>query len=276
MSDVQQITNDYREQLDQWQKQQDADLRRPDGWLTLVGLGWLHEGDNTLGSAPDNETVLPASAPAHVGIIHLNNGQASFTATAMEPITVDGVPTQHADLRNDHDPKGPSLIQVGTVTVHVIKRETEYALRIRDSQSETRLQFQGRQWFPIDEKYHLQGKFNEHPTARQIEVENSIGKRAIMSNPGYVDFVIDGTPVQLQAFSASENDIWFVFRDATSGKSTYGAGRFVYATLNEDKTVDIDFNRAYHPPCAFTHFATCPFPPKENILSIEIPVGEKN
>ena len=73
-----------------------------------------------------------------------------------------------------------------------------------------------------------------------------------------------------------DNQLFFMFKDGTSGKGTYGAGRFVYAAMPKGDSVEIDFNQAHNPPCAFTAFATCPLPPKQNTLAVSVEAGEKN
>jgi uncharacterized protein len=70
-------------------------------------------------------------------------------------------------------------------------------------------------------------------------------------------------------------DLFFVFRDLTAGKETYGAGRFLDTAPPQDGKVVLDFNKAYNPPCAFTPYATCPLPPAENKLAVRIEAGEK-
>ena len=70
-------------------------------------------------------------------------------------------------------------------------------------------------------------------------------------------------------------DLFFVFRDLTAGKETYGAGRFLDTPPPQDGKVVLDFNKAYNPPCAFTPYATCPLPPAENRLAVRIEAGEK-
>jgi uncharacterized protein (DUF1684 family) len=99
-----------------------------------------------------------------------------------------------------------------------------------------------------------------------------------MANPGYVSFTIAGQEYHLEALleSANAKELFFMFRDATSGKTTYGAGRYLYTELPKDGRVIVDFNRAMNPPCAFTEFATCPLPPAANRLPIGVTAGELN
>ena len=97
-------------------------------------------------------------------------------------------------------------------------------------------------------------------------------------SPGYLQFEIDGESFQLDPTGKIESKkLFLIFADQTNGDETYGAGRFLSVDLpNPDSTIYIDFNKAYNPPCAFTKYATCPLPPKQNQLPIEVTAGEKN
>jgi uncharacterized protein (DUF1684 family) len=94
--------------------------------------------------------------------------------------------------------------------------------------------------------------------------------------PGKAVFTRDGRTFELLAIDeGADAPLFFVLSDLTSGHETYGASRFLYAEWPKDGKVILDFNRAENPPCAFTPFATCPLPPKENQLPIRITAGEK-
>jgi uncharacterized protein (DUF1684 family) len=95
-------------------------------------------------------------------------------------------------------------------------------------------------------------------------------------------FSVNGESVSLLPMSVGDDEVFFVFRDRTSGRETYGAGRFLKADPVPDigkgaggGKIRLDFNRAYNPPCAFTPFATCPLPPPENWLPFPIAAGER-
>jgi uncharacterized protein len=251
----------------------DDSLRREDGWLALAGLYWLHEGENTLGSAPTSEVLLP-NAPEQVGVIDFADGQATLRVTCSEPVLVDDEPVTTAILRDDHHEKGVSVIKVRALTFFVIKRADQYGIRIINPESEARKTFTGRKWYPIDPGYHVQGKFMPHETSRTITVINTVGLTESLANLGTVTFELYGQTLTMQAFESSPGKVWFIFKDATSGSTTYGAARYLHSPVSEDGVVDLDFNMAYNPPCAFTPFATCPMPPKENILKVRIEAGE--
>jgi len=95
---------------------------------------------------------------------------------------------------------------------------------------------------------------------------------------GALRFTINGDEQVLEPYVASPDDdsLFLIFRDATSGVTTYGAGRFLSAAApGEDGTTVLDFNLAYNPPCAFTPYATCPLPPPQNVLDVAIEAGEQ-
>ena len=265
----------YESEIRQWQQDMDTKLRADDGWLTLTGLHWLHEGTNTLGSDPLSDVVLPDSAPAQLGVIEFAAGQAALHITADAAVTVDGEVGRTAALRHDHAPGGASLVQIGSVAFFLIERNGDYAIRVRDRQHPALQAFTGRQWFPTQPAYRVVGQFAPHAEPRVVQVVTSSGHLERMTNVGRVLFTLNGQSLALEALEASAGEIWFVFKDATSGHSTYGGGRFLNAMLDEDGRVDLDFNKAYHPPCAFTPFATCPRPLPENCLTMDISAGER-
>jgi uncharacterized protein (DUF1684 family) len=97
-----------------------------------------------------------------------------------------------------------------------------------------------------------------------------------MKNPGVVVFTVAGKEYSLEAMLETDNakELFFIFKDGTSNKTTYGAGRYLYTPLPRDGRVDLDFNKAKNPPCAFTDFATCPLPPAKNRLTLSVMAGE--
>jgi uncharacterized protein (DUF1684 family) len=264
----------YESEILEWRKQMDDDLRSDNGWLTLAGLHWLNEGENTLGSSDASDIPLPSAAPEHLGTIQFHNDEALLQVN--DSMLINGEPTQTTLLLSDWDDNGPTVVEVGAISFFVIKRGDQYGVRVRDRNSSVRQTFAGRQWFAVDPSYRVTAAFTPHPAPRAIEVMNTLGILVQMGNPGYVEFELNGQRLTLEAFDANDNQLWFIFRDATSGRQTYGAGRFLYAPRHADDTVTLDFNRAYSPPCAFTPYATCPLPPKDNILSIAIEAGEKD
>ncbi len=263
----------YEAEIETWRREIEERLRSETGWLTLTGLYWLHPGANTLGSDPIADILLPESAPKQVGFIDFADPVATLRATTDVPVTADGQPAQTITLHSDHEPQGPTRIEIGSVNFYLIRRGDQYGIRVRDSANPARKNFRGRVWFPVDPSYCVNAKYTPHPEMRILDIMSVVGIIEPTENPGYVEFDLAGHSVRLEAFSSKADEVWFVFRDASP--HTYRAARFLYAPLNADGTATLDFNKAYNPPCAFTPYATCPLPPKENILPFKIEVGER-
>lgn len=266
----------YEDEILAWRKEREDSLRSDEGWLTLVGLFWLHEGENTVGANAACDIPLPEnSVPEQVGILTFHDGNVTLRVTCAEPVTVDGERLEDAILRDDSSEQGASKIAIRDITFFVIRRGDEYGIRVRDKNHPARQTFGGRKWFTINPAYRLRATFTAYAEARSFSIVNTVGITTQSDNPGTLDFTLNGQTLRLQALAAGDEQLWLIFKDATSGKQTYGAGRYLYAKRLEDDFYELDFNRAYHPPCAFTQFATCPLPPRENTLPLAIEAGER-
>ena len=269
---------DYAVDVAKWRTQREERLKADGGWLTVTGLFWLHEGANPFGSAPTNEITLPAGTPPRAGVFELRQ---SKVVVRLQPGVEGSVGGQAvAGMRPLADDAGgsPDVLTLGRTTMHVIERGGRYAIRLKDLDSAARKQFKGLTWYPVDPAYRVTAKFVPYAPPRPIAVPNILGEIEEMRSPGYAVFTLDGKEVKLEPVleAADARELFFIFRDLTSGKETYPGGRFLYAALPQNGTVVLDFNKAYNPPCAFTRYATCPLPPKGNRLETRIDAGEKS
>ncbi|HUJ16047.1 MAG TPA: DUF1684 domain-containing protein [Thermoanaerobaculia bacterium] len=254
------VAPSYRSEIQQWRADRHAKLLKDDSWLTLAGLFWLHEGAN--------DVELPTHPPSHATFV-LRNGRVTLGNEA---------------LRDDMDPKGPTVIKHGSVSYEAIRREdngvSKFAIRVKDTQSEARRNFKGLDYFPIDPSYRVEAHFEPYNPPRHITITNVLGMTSEETAPGALVFTLQGKTFRIDPIwdmsDPEPRDLFIIFRDRTSGRETYAAARYVYAHPPDasGKTI-IDFNKAYNPPCVFTHFATCPLPPPQNRLPIRIEAGEK-
>ena len=252
----------YADSIKAWQIHRNDGLHKPDSWLTLVGLFWLHPGDNTIGAAPSNTFVLPAhSAPAKVGTLHLAGDKITFA------------PADHSPAKRlSYDEDKPDIIQVGTVSFFVIKRGDRFAVRAKDSASPTLKNFTAVTFFDVNPSLHFQARLV--PEVKKIPILNVLGTADLEESPGVVEFTYQGQTCHLRPIYEGKT-LFFLFKDPTNKNLTYQAGRMLNTPLPVDGKVDLDFNRSYNPPCTFTPYATCPLPPKENRLSFPVTAGEK-
>lgn len=265
-------------EIQAWRDQREARLRAEDGWLAVAGLFWLKEGPNRFGTDPSNEIVLPpGSAPARAGVFELREGKATARLEPGVEAAIAGTSVSGAGMRPDTS-GSPDVLALGRLRMTVIERGGRYGIRLRDPQRKERLEFTGLSWFPIREEYRVVARFVPYDPPRMVRVPNVIGQVNELPSPGYAVFVLRGRELRLDPVleEPDADELFFIFSDRTSGKETYGAGRFLYAAMPRDGTVVLDFNRAYSPPCAFTPFATCPLPPSQNRLPLGIEAGEKS
>jgi uncharacterized protein (DUF1684 family) len=267
----------YTDEVEQWKSKRLASLKGEDGWLSLVGLHWLKEGENRVGSNPSSEVLLPeGKAPRVAGSIFLKGGATRIEARPDSGITSEGKPVASLDLQPDTSGK-PTVLKLGTLTFHVIKRGERLGVRVKDSASPERTNFRGLEYFPVDEHWRVEARFEPHNPPKTIPIMNVLGMEEDTPSPGSLVFDLNGQTYRLDALTEEGEEQFFViFADQTSGKETYGAGRYLYAGPPDSAgRLLIDFNEAYSPPCAFTKYATCPLPPEQNKLPLRVEAGEK-
>ncbi|MBD8880457.1 MULTISPECIES: DUF1684 domain-containing protein [Rhodanobacter] len=274
----------YTHEIEQWRADRVARLTGPDGWLSLIGLEWLHEGANRVGSAANNDIVLKAG-PAHLGTVTLAaDGAVRVALDKDSGATVDGKPVAEAALVDDMHAaanSGPTIVRFGNASFFVIDRDGRKALRVKDVDAEARRGFLGIDYFPIDASWRIEADWVPFVPEHDLEIGTAIGTIDKVKVPGKAVFRRDGHTFELLPYQEEPGgELFFVIADKTSGKETYGAARFLYAALPAGGVatpgkVVLDFNKAYNPPCAFTPFATCPLAPPENRLDVAVTAGEK-
>ena len=272
------VADDYQRTLTEWRAQREAKLKADDGWLTVVGLTWLKDGENRVGSNSTFEVQLPKSAPDRVGTLTVKAGKVRFRPEKSVAVTMNGIPAVESDLKPDVDAHYDRLA-VGRVKFFIIKREDKLGVRIKDNDSAARREFSGLKWYPVDPSWRIQAKYIPFDKPHSVTFDTAVGVKEQDESPGYVTFQRGGKEYRLEPV-VDDNELWFVMRDQTSGKTTYGASRFLYAEMpkggvKQPGTVEIDFNKAENPPCVFTDYATCPLPPPQNRLPLAVTAGEQ-
>jgi uncharacterized protein (DUF1684 family) len=232
----------------EWHHQRLATLQAADGWLTLIGLIWLDTGTHTVGTDPacairlKDEPDGQSSFPTHWGLLKIDGTTAHWTdhegRTSVLQTDRNGTPT---------------LIRHGPLSFILIERDGSLALRVRDEHALTRTAFRGIELFPFNPDL----QFTAHWDGATALIKYQDGE------------------YRLRPQNPTANPLHFVIADATSGKGSYGGGRFLHVPPAEDGVLPLDFNRLINPPCAFTPFAVCPMPPAENRLPFAILAGEK-
>ncbi len=268
-------TEAHRESILDWRQKRHDRLASDYGWLSLVGLEWLQQGENRIGSAEGNAIRL-SGGPGYWGSVFLEDQQLRFVRADEHSVTVDE--TYANELVMVPDIEGsPTVVQSGTIMFYPIYRQS-YALRIKDSLAPTRVNFKGIKNFPIEWDWRINGRFIPGEEGETIEIGNVLGQLIPSPVFGRFEFKLGGNTYSMVAVvDEGSESLEFIFADRSNGHDTYGAGRFVPSEgMPENGRLVVDFNKAYNPPCAFNDYSTCPIPPQENRLNLTVTSGEKD
>lgn len=256
-----------------WRKEMDANLRRENSWLALAGLFWLRKGENIIGSEPGCDILLPPRAPKRLGTFEFDGNNVTLKVEADLPVEVNGTVTQSALLDADQEDV-PSFITFNEMRMVVVRRSKGVGIRLWDNTREQRRIFPPREWYPVKEELCVPATYIRYDTPRIVKMPDILGAIHDEHMEGYVTFELNGQTHELVVSELPDHRLDIQFMDLTNGDTTYPSGRYHFTDAHENGKVFIDFNKAYNPPCAFTDYATCTFPPQENHLRIRIEAGE--
>ena len=223
-----QSPHDYAAEIEAWRTEREARLKADDGWLTLSGLFFLNEGDNSFGSSPQNDIVL-RSGPERAGLITLRDGRVGVRAVEGQTLLVDGRWVEAAQPWPCEGPNRPT-ITLGPLSLFCHASGDRLAMRLRDGGSEIRREFTKLRWYPVDESFRIRGRYLPHDKPRTMELANTLGDVVTLRTSGSVALTVKGEALRLTAIDY-DGRLWFVFSDLTSGNETYPAARFLYADM---------------------------------------------
>lgn len=266
----------FLKDVESFRQDRNEGLKKPESWLSLVGLFWLQEGDNRFGSGAENRVIFPeGSAQEVVGNLVRHGDKVTVEAPIGAGLTSNGQPIERLDLATDNDEKGPTRLELGSLRFHVIKRGEKIGVRVKDTNSSLLKNFHALDTYPARADWRFEARFEPYVPTKKVQVPNVLGQVDDISSAGAVVFDFEGKTYRLDGLGEPGEGLSLIFADETNGKETYGAGRFLDTDPPKDGKVVVDFNKAYNPPCAFTAFATCPLPPKQNRLALRVEAGEK-
>jgi uncharacterized protein (DUF1684 family) len=268
-------SGDFEASLEDWKRQRVEFLKSADGYLNLVGLYWLREPQSSFGSAPGSDIRFPAGSPAHMGSFLLQGDSVILQVADEVEVYYRDKRVKSIEMRDD-TMTSPVVVTSGSLAWTVIRRDRQFAVRLRDFEHPAIGAFPAIDYFPVDESLRVVAQLQPYDQPRVVKVNTVIeGLEYKPTSPGTVQFDIGGTRYDLEAYGIGKG-LMFVFGDLTTGRQTYPAGRFLYADHPDDNgSVVLDFNRAENPPCAFNEFATCPVASPRNRLPIAVAVGER-
>jgi uncharacterized protein (DUF1684 family) len=267
----------YFAEVETWHKKRVENLKGPEGWLNLAGLYWLKEGINTFGSGNENDIVFPEGMiDPKAGVFILKQGRVTLNVSPGVTITSGNQPVK-SRIVYPSDSSGPVRMRHNSFEWFVIKRDDKFGIRLRDFESPAVTAFGQIDRYAIDPAWRISASLELADSTKTIEITNVLGQTFQQRSPGTLVFYIKDKQYRLDALDEGGEEYFIIFGDSTNARETYGAGRYLYVNrIDSAGSTIIDFNKAYNPPCAFTAFATCPLPPKQNILDVAVTAGEKN
>ncbi|MEA1897996.1 MAG: DUF1684 domain-containing protein [Bacteroidota bacterium] len=268
-------SDEYIQSIYAWKNERVEYLKGRDGWLNLAGLYWLNQGENTVGSDKANTIQFPEQTPAFLGSFILYDNKVLFKSHDKVQVYHKGEVVKQINMEIDIN-RSLTILTHDSLAWFIIQREDQFGVRLRDFNHPALNRLDSIPSYPIDINWRLEANLKKFDTPKNISVTNVLGMISQEKVIGVLEFNVNGSSFELFPMG-TENALWIIFADETSGVETYGGGRYLeVGSQDENGKYCIDFNKAYNPPCAFTAFATCPLPPKENILEIKITGGEKD
>jgi uncharacterized protein (DUF1684 family) len=260
--------------LEKFRAQHEASLKTDTGWLTVAGLHFLKQGENSVGRAPTNDIVIDLpGVPAHGAVVVLEGESTRVKAVGSGTVMHNGEPVRESNLQRSGQGKPADIVSFGRVTFFVHYSGPRLALRVRHLDSPLRTNFSGLRWYAPNPAYRVKARFTPYPEPKVAPMPNILGDLEPFTIVGTVAFDLGGQKHDMVAWRSGQR-LWFVFRDLTSGVETYPAARFLYQPMPAAGEFDLDFNYAQNPPCGYNPYTTCPLPPPQNRLNVRVEAGE--
>ncbi len=256
-----------RAEIEAWRALKDTEMRAADSPLGRHSPIFLRTGANRLGSALDDSLRFDSiGVPAHALELLLDGNRVQLTPL-LPLIALNGQPANPTVL------KPGDRIEVGPL---MLRYEGGNGFSVQDAGRPELLAFRGLHYLPIDGRYRVSATFEAAASGKTLQLDTTAGTGRELPLKGVLHFDLLGKPYALEAFTLGDrpDDLFVIFRDATNGKKTYGAGRFLWVKGPVGGRTTIDFNLAWNPLCAYSDGFNCPLAPPENRLPIEVPVGE--
>ncbi|MBI94740.1 MAG: hypothetical protein CMB94_00020 [Flammeovirgaceae bacterium] len=265
-------TQDPEEHIS-WKKKRYDELFTDDGYLNIAGLYPVQDGNYLMGSGESNDIKIPSDLPELLANVSLEDSLITFIfnlpVILNDTLEVESLSYNFYNIKNS--------FSLGSYVWFVHLDSGSKAIRIRNLKHpllDTKLVID---FFPYSLDYVIQGRYEKYDTPKVLSFNNILGDSYLDTIPGIIHFNFGNKDFSFEPTISPSGKFFVAFEDLTSGKDTYGGGRYLYILPeDENSNVIIDFNKSLNPPCVFSIFTTCPVPRKENKLPIKISAGEKN
>lgn len=270
--------SEHSSEIEAFRQERLLELKAPFGWASVTGLYQISNSAAYFGSKDNNDYIITNAATGMGWLEKTDNNEIIMHAYPSLRIEMEGKTVKApVKMKTDMDEGGPSIASWRSLQWHIIEREGDLFLRVKDSLSTYRAGLDAIPSYPTDSKFKVIGQvINDNSLPSEISYTNILGMQIKKKVAAYIQFNWEEKEYQLAAIDNDDKTYMIMIYDGTNQDETYGGGRYLYPEkANETGQVILDFNKLLNPPCVFTPFATCPLPPEMNKLPFRITSGEK-
>ncbi len=266
----------YKKEIEAWDQKRLFDLKSATGWVNLAGLFWLKDGENGFGKDSSNNIVFDhPNFPSFLGKFIVSEKEVRWVTHPGNQVNIRDKKIDELVIFHVDSLSNPSL-SFSTFKWSIIKRENKIGVRFRDLNNPALTALTRIDRYPANPAWIINARL-ETSMFSTIAITNVLGQTTQQASLGKLVFQLNKKTYKLDVIDEGPGDMFVIFGDETNGDETYHTGRFLYVSRpDENGNTTIDFNKSHNPPCAFTTFATCPIPPRQNMLPFRIEAGEKN
>lgn len=264
-----QLDPNYEKEMLDFRQRRVEFLKSEKGYLNLVGLFWLKEGENSFGSGSANDLQFPDAFPENFGTA--DKSEKTVTFSYGEPVVLKGEELTSAAI--DVDDRS-QIFAWGPFQWFILESGGHYAIRMRNLESPVLDKPLNLKFYDVTESWRITGRYTAYDEERSRTITNIRDISYEQNAPGMITFGRDGKSYSFEPRFGSDG-MSVIFMDKTTGSETFAGGRFlVLDEPDEDGTILLDFNKALNFPCAYNAYTTCPIPPERNRLSLRVSAGE--
>jgi uncharacterized protein (DUF1684 family) len=260
----------YEHEIENFRDKRVAFLKSEKGYLNLVGLFWLKEGENSFGSGVDNDLQFPAEFPKTFGSVFRSGKKVTFNY--IEPVDLKGDAVSSATIDIDDRSK---VFSRGSFQWFILESGGNYAIRMRNFNNPLINKPLNLKFYKVAADWRISGHYTAYDNVQSRTITNIRDIQYEQKAPGMITFERNGMSYSFEPRRNSEG-LSVIFTDHTTGNETFSGGRFLLLDEPDNNgNIILDFNKALNFPCAYNAYTTCPVPPESNRLALAVLAGEK-
>jgi len=216
------VSSFYQEQIKQWQSNRAKEITAPDGWLSLIGLFWLKEGESSFGRSQLNTLVFPKGTPNYIGRFTLQNDSVKMVIDDFVNVKIGEASPKMTYLQPDKL-GNPTIANFGSFSWYLLQRENRFGIRLRDSKNSAIKKFKGINHFPIAQDWQVPATLRLSKNKKSITLRNVVDMDVQMKLEGYLIFEINGVRYELEALDGGADSYFVILSGRNQASRNLGA-----------------------------------------------------